>query len=98
MEIQKTHYTKLVTHVEAHASAVSLLESGEQCYIKATNNNSNNKASWQNESEEMMEQTRYSRTEGKTVCTLMFVFSCHSLTPSLHVVFFCCVSNTETES
>ena len=31
----KTRYEKLVTDVESHASAVSLLESGEQCYIKA---------------------------------------------------------------
>ena len=31
---------KVVTHVESHASAVSLLESGENCYIKAINNNS----------------------------------------------------------
>ena len=29
------HYKKLVTHVESHASAVSLLESGEQHCIKA---------------------------------------------------------------
>ena len=34
----KTRYKKLVTHVESHASAVSLLESGEQRYSKATNN------------------------------------------------------------
>ena len=33
-------YKKLFTHVESHASAVSLLESGEQRYIKAINNNS----------------------------------------------------------
>ena len=26
---KKTHYKKLFTHVESHASAVSLLESGE---------------------------------------------------------------------
>ena len=31
----KTRYKKLVTHIESHASAVSLLESGEQRYIKA---------------------------------------------------------------
>ena len=31
----KTRYKKLVTHAETHASAVSLLESGEQRYIKA---------------------------------------------------------------
>ena len=31
----KTRYKKLVTHAESHASAVSLLESGEQHYIKA---------------------------------------------------------------
>ena len=31
----KMHYKlKLVTHIESHASAASLLESGEQCYIK----------------------------------------------------------------
>ena len=35
MDIQKKRYKKLVTHVESHASAVSLLESGEQRYIKA---------------------------------------------------------------
>ena len=28
VDIQKTHYKKLCTHVESHASAVSLLESG----------------------------------------------------------------------
>ena len=33
----KTRYEKLVTHVEAHASAVSLLESEEYRYIKAIN-------------------------------------------------------------
>ena len=44
MDIQKTRYKKLVTRVESHASAVSLLESGEQRYIKAINNN-NNKSS-----------------------------------------------------
>ena len=38
----KTHYKKLVTHVESHASAVTLLESGEQRYIKAISNNDNN--------------------------------------------------------
>ena len=31
----KTRCKMLVTHVESHASAVSLLESGEQRYIKA---------------------------------------------------------------
>ena len=31
----KTRYKKLVNHAETHASAVSLLESGEQRYIKA---------------------------------------------------------------
>ena len=31
----KTRYKKLVTHVESHASAVSLQESGEQRYIIA---------------------------------------------------------------
>ena len=34
-DIQNTRCKKLVTHVESHASAVSLLESGEQRYIKA---------------------------------------------------------------
>ena len=29
------HYIKLVAHVESHANTVSLLESGEQRYIKA---------------------------------------------------------------
>ena len=29
VSIQKMHYKKLVTHVESHAMAVSLLESGE---------------------------------------------------------------------
>ena len=29
VDIQKTRYKKLVTHVESYASAVSLLESGE---------------------------------------------------------------------
>ena len=33
---------KPVTHVESHASAVSLPEGGEQRYIKATDNNNNN--------------------------------------------------------
>ena len=37
---QKYIYIKLVTHVESHVSAASLLKSGEQCYyIKAINNN-----------------------------------------------------------
>ena len=31
----ETRYKKLFTHVESHASAVSLLNSGEQRYIKA---------------------------------------------------------------
>ena len=31
----KTRYKKLFTHVKSHASAMSLLESGEQRYIKA---------------------------------------------------------------
>ena len=38
-DIPKTCYKKLVTHVESRASAVSLLENREQCYIKAINNN-----------------------------------------------------------
>ena len=33
---KKTRYKKLVTHVESHASAVSLPESGEQSYIKGS--------------------------------------------------------------
>ena len=36
--IYKT-YKKLVTHIESHVSAVSLIESGEQRYINAINNN-----------------------------------------------------------
>ena len=32
-------YKKLFTNVESHASAVSLLQIGEQRYIKAINNN-----------------------------------------------------------
>ena len=36
---QQPRYKKLVIHVESHASAVSLLESGEQRYIKAININ-----------------------------------------------------------
>ena len=38
----KTRYKKLVTHVESHASTVSLLESGEQHDIKVINNDSIN--------------------------------------------------------
>ena len=34
----KTRYKKLFTHVESDANAVSLLNSGEQCYIKAISN------------------------------------------------------------
>ena len=41
VDIQKTRYKKLFVHVESHASAVSLLESGKQRYIKAINNNNN---------------------------------------------------------
>ena len=41
VDIKKTRYKKLFTHVESHASAVSLLESGEKRYIKAINNNNN---------------------------------------------------------
>ena len=40
-EYSKTLYKMLVTHVEPHASTVSLLESGEQHHIKAINNNYN---------------------------------------------------------
>ena len=36
---KKTRYKKLITHVESHASAVSLFESGEQRYITAINEN-----------------------------------------------------------
>ena len=46
----KTRYKKLVTHVESHASAASLLESGEQRYIKAINNNNNNIAALESQS------------------------------------------------
>ena len=35
VDIQKTRCKKLVTHVESHASAVSLLQSGKQRCIKA---------------------------------------------------------------
>ena len=43
MDIQKRAIKSCIdTHVESHASAVSLLESGEQRYIKAINNNNNN--------------------------------------------------------
>ena len=35
----KTCYKKLVTHVDSHASVVSLLESREQRYIKVINSN-----------------------------------------------------------
>ena len=40
--IFKTQFKKLVTHVESHASAVSLLQSEEQRYTKAINNNDGN--------------------------------------------------------
>ena len=39
VDIQKRAIKKLFTHVESYVSAVSLLESGEQRYIKAINNN-----------------------------------------------------------
>ena len=39
VDIQKRAIKKLVTHVESPTSAVSLLESGEQRYIKAINDN-----------------------------------------------------------
>ena len=42
VDTQKTRYKKLFTHVESHASAMSLLESGEYRYIKAINHNNNN--------------------------------------------------------
>ena len=42
VDIKKRAIEKLVTHVESHASAVSLLESGEQRYVKAINKYNNN--------------------------------------------------------
>ena len=39
VDIQKLATEKLVTHVESNASAVSLLKSGQQHYIKAIYNN-----------------------------------------------------------
>ena len=39
VDIQKRAIKNLVTHAESHASAVSLLDSGEQRYIKPINNN-----------------------------------------------------------
>ena len=41
VDIQERRYKKLVIHVQSHASAVSLLKSGERCYIKAVDNNNN---------------------------------------------------------
>ena len=40
VDIEKTRYKRPVSHVESHASAVSLLESRDYCYnyIKAINN------------------------------------------------------------
>ena len=46
---QNTHSKNLVTHVEPHASAVSLLESGDYRYIKAINNNNEDINQKQNE-------------------------------------------------
>ena len=44
VDIQKrTIKSYTVTHVESHVSTVSLLESGEQCYINAINNNNSDK-------------------------------------------------------
>ena len=44
VDIQKrTIKSYIVTHVESHASTVSLLESREQCYINAINNNNSDK-------------------------------------------------------
>ena len=43
-KIKKTRYKKLFTHVESHASAVSLLESGELRYIKKAINKKKKKA------------------------------------------------------
>ncbi len=40
--LKNTRYRKLFTHVESHASPVSLLESAEYQYIKAISNNNNN--------------------------------------------------------
>ena len=39
MDTQKSAIKKLVTQAESHAGAVRLLESGEQRYTKAINNN-----------------------------------------------------------
>ena len=39
VDSQKRAIEKIVTRIESHASAESLLESGEQRYIKAINNN-----------------------------------------------------------
>ena len=41
VDIKKTRYKKLVTHVESHASAVSLLESGEWRYMNVIKNSNN---------------------------------------------------------
>ena len=49
MDIQKTRHKKLFTQVESHASAVSLLNSGEQRYMKVTNNNNNLQAYFDSE-------------------------------------------------
>ena len=45
LDIQKTRHKKLFTHAESHASAVSLLESGEERYVKAINYNNHNNLS-----------------------------------------------------
>ena len=37
VDIQKPAIEKLVTHIESHASAVGLIENGEEHYIKAIN-------------------------------------------------------------
>ena len=39
VDIKKTRYKKLFTHVDSHASAVCLLENGEQRYMKAIDKN-----------------------------------------------------------
>ena len=39
VDIQKRATRKLVTHVKSHMSAASLLESGEQCHVKAIKKN-----------------------------------------------------------
>ena len=42
VDIENRATKKLYTNVELHARTMSLQESGEECYIKAINNNNNN--------------------------------------------------------